>query len=429
MDYDYPEVITRFLNDNERLILSDEKEMPLVLEARESKDLPFLKQFLNTNSAQIMKDIATYGAVLLRGFDIQSDEDFEKVVMSIQGMKGISEAFMSEEGRIHVGKLKYVLHTNAVYKTGGTLYLGGFHSENYYSADVPAFISFCCLKPSIRGGETGLVNMEKIYPHLDEKLKEKLEKHSFYVSKWLLTEVVERYDISVDTAEKICQHFDLPIVGKGNDRFVLMYKPSIFEHPATKKKSLQINLFEILSLNPELRKCFLNDYKGSDFFWHRFVWRMPEPVFKIIEKIYVACASFFYSPKDSLKILLNKILSKKAASKKDNLPSFNQIKVGSLFNKKDVKDLAKLIRAYYSSSLWQKGDILIVDNRKVMHAGMPGAGDRLIRAMISNPIDMKYSYREPGTIDCSNRLGESIGFYLSQGQLPKIVKKELLVEE
>ena len=118
--------------------------------------------------------------MLLRGFAVVSDEDFGKTVLAIQGFRGISDAFMSEEGRIHAGNLKYVLYTNAVYKTGGTLYLGGFHSENYYTPDVPSYICFCCFKPSVLGGETGLINMEKMYQHLDEELKKKLENNDFF---------------------------------------------------------------------------------------------------------------------------------------------------------------------------------------------------------------------------------------------------------
>jgi hypothetical protein len=135
MKQNYTGVTTRFLRDDERLILSDEKEMTLVLEANASNDVPFLKQFIASHSTQIMADIAQYGAVLLRGFNIRSDEDFEQSVIQLKGFQGISDVFMSEEGRIHVNNCKYVLHTNAVYKTGGTLYLGGFHGENYYSPD------------------------------------------------------------------------------------------------------------------------------------------------------------------------------------------------------------------------------------------------------------------------------------------------------
>ena len=311
----YKNVTTRFLRQDERLILSEENEMPLVIEAKEDKSLKFLQTFLETHSTQLVHDLSKYGAVLFRGFDIKTESDFENTILSIKGFRGISDALMSEHGRTHVGDLKYVLHTNSVYKTGGTLYLGGFHTENYYSADVPGYISFCCLKPSDLGGETGLVNMEKVYQGLDDELKKRLEKNTFFVSKWLVSEVAERYQIPVEQIEKICKHFDLPISGNGEYKYILMYKPSIFEHPLTKNKALGINLFEIPTLNPEMRKCFMDAYQGDTWFWHRFVWRLPSFVFKILETVYMSFASFFKSPKESLKLFKNKLNAYKADKK------------------------------------------------------------------------------------------------------------------
>ncbi|TAL58807.1 MAG: hypothetical protein EPN84_12370, partial [Legionella sp.] len=332
------------------------------------------------------------------------------------GFRGISEAFMSEEGRIHIGDLKYVLHTNAVYKTGGTLYLGGFHSENYYSPDVPSYICFFCQKPSELGGETGLINMEKIYQELNEGLKAKLSQNNFFVGKWLITEVAERYDLPIETVKTICKHFDLPIIGEPGKEFILMYKPNLFEHPQTKKKSLQINLFEIIGLNEEMRRCFMNDYQGKTWFWHRVVWRLPVWVLKVLETSYIMCASFFYSPKNALTILRNKINAKRVARNKPIPPTFNDKRVGSVFTKADVKELAQLIRKYYSSCLWQRGDVMLIDNRKIMHAGMPGSGPRLIRALICNPLEMSYSPSEQSTIDCRERVTETLGFLMANKQ-------------
>lgn len=413
MQNEYPGVTTRFLRDDERLILSEDKEMPLVLEARSSTDLPFLQNFLTSNSDQILKDISKYGAVLLRGFNVKSDEDFESAVLSIKEFRGISEAFMSEHGRTHVGNLKYVLHTNAIYKTGGTLYLGGFHSENYYTPDVPSYIFFCCHKPSVLGGETGLINMEKVYQHLDKDLKDKLEKNTFFVSKWLVSEVAERYQISQEKIEKICKQFDLPIVGTGDNKFILMYKPSVFEHPVTNQKALQINFFELPTLNEAMRKCFMNDYQGDTWFWHRFAWRLPKFVFKALELIYVTINSFIYSPKESYKILQAKFSVYKAEK---TLPSFNNEKVKNCFTEKDIDNLAKAMRNYYCSCLWKKGDILLVDNKKVVHAGMPGSGPRLVRAMISNPVDMKYAFTQPGYLNCKDRAAETVGHYITASE-------------
>lgn len=428
MDDGYIGVNTRFLRDDERLIGSEETDMPLVIEAQHHTDLDFLQQFLASNSEKIIEDIAQYGAVLLRGFEITSDQDFENTVLKIKGFRGISEAFMSEEGRIHAGDLKYVLFTNAVYKTGGTLYLGGFHSENYYSSDVPGFICFCCQKPSSRGGETGLINMEKIYSHLSSELKQKLEKKSFFVSKWLVSEVESRYQIPRESIMELCKRFELPVVGQGENQFILMYKPNVFEHPQTKKKSLQINLFEIATLNEEMRKCFMKDYQGKQWFWHRLVWKLPIFVMKTLEYIYLIFASLFYSPRNAMKNLWSKFKTFKATFKKKNLPDFDDTRVGSCFTQQDIKQLAQLIRTYYSSCLWKQGDIMLIDNKKVMHAGMPGSGPRLIRAMICNPLQMNYSPMQGGTIDCKERTEESIGYYMAKGYSNVSLKSELIRE-
>jgi len=411
--HDYNGVSTRFLRHDERLVSSQELEMPLVIEAKDRADVPFLQQFLAENSVQIIADLAKYGAILLRGFDIASDEDFEKTVLSIKGFYGISEAFMSEQGRIPVDHLKYVLHTNAVYKTGGTLYLGGFHSENYYSPDVPSYISFCCHVPSEKGGETGLVNMEKVFASLSDDLKEKLEKKNYFVAKWLVTEVSERYQVSIDVIEKICKRFSLPIVGKGNKQFILMYKPNIFVHPLTQKKALQINLFELPTLNTELRKCFVSDYQGKTWIWHRLVWKLPLSILKILELCYVMVASLIFSPKESFNILKTKFKVFYASMTKDHLLNYPKDRVGSCFNDEDIKKLARLIRCYYVSCLWRKGDIVLVDNKKVAHAGMPGAGKRKIRALICNPLEMSYSFNQSGSCYCQPRNSAAIGEELS----------------
>lgn len=404
MPNQYQGVTTRFLRDDERLILSKEKEMPLVIEAKDSQDISFLQRFLKQHSAEILEDIAIYGAVLLRGFQVKSDADFENTVLSINGLQGIGDAFMSEQGRTHVNDdLKYVLHTNAVYKTGGTLYLGGFHSENYYSPDVPGYICFCCLKPSTLGGETGLINTEKLYEHLPDDLKQRLLRQSYFVSQWLVSEVVERYQMSVEKIEQICREYDLPIIGEGKNRFILMYKPSVFEDPVTKKQALQINYFELQTLNIEMRKCFNDDYQGREWFWHRFVWRLPKFIMRSLELTYITIASMLYSPRESLAIYKNKRLVKNA-----KVPPFDDTKVGSCFTDADVKNLAKLMREYYCSCLWQAGDIILVDNKKVVHAGMPGAGPRLIRAMICNPIEIPYSAKPAGAVAMQPRQRQTV---------------------
>ena len=102
-------------------------------------------------------------------------------------------------------------------------------------------------------------------------------------------------------------------------------------------------------------------------------------------------------------------------SAEKTLPQFKNTKVSSCFNDKDVKNLAQLLRNNYSSCVWQQGDILLVDNKKIIHAGMPGAGPRLIRALIGNPLAMSYEPASTGCMHCHERTTETIGFYMNAG--------------
>lgn len=260
--------------------------------------------------------------------------------------------------------------------------------------------------------------MINIYSHLHDELKQKLEKDSFFVCKWSVAEISERYQISRDAVKKICQEFDLPIAGEEEDQFVFMYKPSVWEHPLTREKALQINMFELPTLNYELRKCFMKDYSGATWFWHRFFWKLPAPIFNSIERIAIVFISFFNSPKNSYNILRTKLANFKAGRKSKHC-SANTVKVGSCFKDKEVKELAQLMRKNYSSCLWKKGDILLIDNKKVMHAGMPGKGSRLIRAMICNPLEMNCSSAESGFWVAKERMGDSIGACMAEGNIKK----------
>jgi hypothetical protein len=231
-----------------------------------------------------------------------------------------------------------------------------------------------------------------------------------------VTEVAERYKLDTQTVEKIATHFNLPIAGKGNERFILMHKPSVFIHPQTHEKALQINLFELPTLNNYLRACFKADYKGKEWFWHRFFWSLPTTLFNTIEFLAVAVIAFFNSPKKAYSIVRTKIASYFANKK---IQESDPDKVGTCFTKKDIKDLAQTMRDQYCSCLWQKGDILLIDNKKVMHAGMPGKGDRLVRAMISNPIAMNYTSKDAGVLYAEERTGQCVGECMSSATLPK----------
>jgi len=180
-----------------------------------------------------------------------------------------------------------------------------------------------------------------------------------------------------------------------------MHKPSVFLHPITQKKALAINFFSLPTLDHALRKCFMDDYKGKTWFWHRLFWKFP--FFKTMENMAVFCISLFHSPKELFQIAK----SKKKTQHALNMLNKKFTKVNSCFSKEDIDQLAKSMRASYGAAIWKKGDILLVDNRKVAHTGMPGSGPRVIRALITNPQQMGYSSHQPGCLSCQDRASET----------------------
>ena len=412
--HDYAGVCVRYLRQDERLMQSHDSDMPLVIEATTDKSPAFIQRLLHENAIHIQEDLSRYGSILLRGFEVHQEETFEKSILSLPFLRGISDAFMSEEGRDHFGHLQFVLHTNAIYKTGGTAYLGGFHSENYYSADVPSYIHFFCMQPSQYGGETGLINMRRVYQKLPVSLQKKLEEKPFLAAKWVLNDVAKRYQISPEALEDICRQSDLPVIGKGRNKLILMYKPSVFLDPISQEKALQINFFQILALNKVLRRYFMADYAGKKWLIHRFVWRLPEFVLKLLEYSYMSTKAFMHSPRDALILLGTKLRLQIAWLKTSIDPSLKQ-SVNHCFNREEIDVLAKWMHHYYVSCLWKKGDILMVDNKQVVHAGMPGAGPRVVRALISNPLAMCYSEKQSGLLYCEEKQTNTIG-HIAQNQ-------------
>jgi hypothetical protein len=94
-----------------------------------------------------------------------------------------------------------------------------------------------------------------------------------------------------------------------------------------------------------------------------------------------------------------------AVSAVEHLP-----RVRSAFTQEDVKLVASATRRRYSSFLWKRGDMLIADNVKIAHAGMPGLGKRELTALLCNPIALDYSQSASGLHELSdNDIQHSLG--------------------
>jgi Taurine catabolism dioxygenase TauD, TfdA family len=398
----YDGVVVRLLDSAERRVQISETETPLVIAPRQSSSPQFLREFLSSNSTQLSEDIARHGAILLRGFNVDSVAEFERQVLSIRSMRGMRDIMLSEPGRTRVSGAEYVLHTNTLYKTGGTFRFGGFHNENYYGPDVPRYISFFCIKPSWLGGETGLLNTARLFEDLPTVLQQKLEEQSYVVNQMPIATIAEREGLSEEDFERFCVSAGLPVISSGGTKRMVIFKPSVVRHPVTGERSLMINLSGALSSKGLHRlqiDAFLPDYCGWRWLIHRLCWKFP-------------WIPRFASPAN-VRRFLSLTLRRKFSKVRANavLPSGDLPlpRVGSAFTPEDVKLVASAMRRRYSSFLWKRGDILIVDNLKMAHTGMPGLGHRELRVLLCNPVVLDYSRDALGLQLLANDMEQSLG--------------------
>lgn len=396
---EYKNVITRILSKEERTFSSSQDSLPLVIEATHDKSSGFLFDFLRANHLEIKDDVETYGAILLRGFDLRTDEDFERAILEIKGFEPIKDYFMKEEGRDQVSGTSLVLHTNTIVNTGGGAQIPRFHTENYFTPDVPHYICFFCRTPSKMGGETGITNLAKTYEELNPALQAKLEESTFFVCRWPISEVLEAYDIPKEKVEEVCdvcQQFGLTIVGSGEDRFVILNKPTVLVDPSTKMKSLQAQFDLIPGIFGQITKRFLRDFPGKQWFFLRVLWRLP------ISPFIVPLMKLFFHDR--------KIIYKMRKRYSDA----GKIMLKHIFSKRDVAELASGMRKNFSGFKWKSGDILLIDNSKIAHTGMPGdRSPRVIRAMICNPLKMEYSFPGSGAQVLKDSMSPSLGEVLA----------------
>ena len=394
-------VTTRWLDPSEREITSSEPTTPWVVEATRRSDVEHLHSTLESHSDLVLRRVAEHGAVLVRGFDLVSDADFERAVLAIRGMQGMASVFMSEVGRTLVPGTRFVLHTNAIYTTGGSFDLGYFHTENYFVPDVPRFVFFFCRQPSPLGGETGLVNTAKVYRALPERVRAKLRSQAYLAGSYSFDDVRARYGLSEAALYERARDLGLSVESHSGKRCLNLYKPSVLVHPETGERSLAINYFSGLmrrGFRAAIQDAFLPDYAGPAWAAHRLLWRRPAlrrmvPSMALLRAPGFAMRSFA----ETVRARLGARLGLEREPEEQLPPA-----VEAAFEPGDGVLVARAMRESFSSFRWRAGDLLMIDNLKMAHAGMPGFGPRLLRAMICNPIALPLGKDGPGEWEVPN---------------------------
>lgn len=284
-----------------------------------------LNDWVSQNRAEFEEKVNKYGALLFRGFHIntvEKFEDFSKIYADTP-----LEYNLRSSPRYAVGKNVY--HTTTYPKE----YHIEMHSESSYAPVHPRNIVFCCIVPAEKQGETPIADNKKVLQFLSEKTRNKFfEKGVRYVRN-----LNEAYGLSwkevfqtenKKEVEATCDEQRISYEWKSDTNLVLTWnKKAIWEHPNT-----------------------------GDQIWFNHAYFFNK---------YALEASFF----DLVKT-------------EDELPNNTFFGDGTEISKEEIEE----IRAAYQKAIvlfpWEKGDVLFLDNMLMSHGRSPYEGSRQIIASL-----------------------------------------------
>ena len=310
---------TSFINDEERL--------PLLIEPGAAGEISLtgLSQWLAAERGWLESELLKYGGLLLRGFNVNTPEDFEQVCRVIEPQL-LNYAGGDSPREAITGKV----YTSTEYPARLEIPL---HNEMSYRRVWPRKLFFFCDQPAQRGGETNLADGRRILELIDPDVRQRFaHRQVAYIQNlhdgWGLgkswQETFETDDR--DTVERHCR--DTGIEFRWTDRglWTRSICPGVIDHPVTGETVWfnQADLWHVSSRGP--------DYQAK--------------MLKVFGE--------------------------------DALPSNATFGDGTPITDEELEEVRRAYRAAEVVNPWQHGDLLVLDNVLAVHGRKPFQGPRRV---------------------------------------------------
>jgi len=123
-----------------------------------------LAEWARDNVETIERQLLDSGAILFRGFKVNSVSHFESLA------RAVSSDLFNENGEHPRETVSGNVYTPIAYAADKLLL---WHNENSFNHQWPGKIWFCCLKAAQEGGETLLVDSRQVFRQLDFSIRER----------------------------------------------------------------------------------------------------------------------------------------------------------------------------------------------------------------------------------------------------------------
>lgn len=316
-----------------RELLTTGKNLPLLIQPN-GHDL-ILADWVANYRERIEQDLHSHGAILFRGFTIDSIDDFRQFVRTIS-----PELLEYRERSTPRTDLGGNIYTSTEYPAHQTI---AFHNEFSYAYTWPMKICFHCVVAPGQGGETPIADSRQVFQLLDPKLRERfIEKGVMYVRNYgsgidLSWQEVFRTTSKLEVEEH-CRNSPMLWEWKGEDRLrTTQVRPAVAQHPKTGEMVWfnQVHLFHLSNLEPAVRRSMRETFHEED------------------------------------------------------LPRQAYYGDGSAIEDSVLDEVRDAYRLASISFPWEPGDVLLLDNMLTAHGRHAFVGERRILAAMAEPFTLK----------------------------------------
>ncbi len=243
-----------------RSYLEPEQKLPLVL----SPAVPDadLAEWAADHVREIEADLLAHGAILFRGFSIDSPEALEGFASKI------CDELFNENGEHPRESVTGNVYTPVFYPQDQRLL---WHNENSFNWRWPRKIFFACAQPAAEGGETPLVDSRRVYDEIPEEIRTAFEEKGVLYQRTyaeglgLPWRTVFRTEDRAEV-EREAKETRVELSWRSGDRLRTRgARPAVIPHPVTGEKTWfnQGQHWHVACLDPEtsesMRELFSDD--------------------------------------------------------------------------------------------------------------------------------------------------------------------------
>jgi len=302
---------------------------PLYVQAT---DQPDLEKFARERRAWIDSTLVQQGAILFRGFNVDSPDAFRRGAVSLCD-RLLDYVYRSTPRR----SVDSGIYTATEYRANASIPM---HNENAFQRNWPMKLVFGCLQPAASGGETPLASTAGVTQRIDNDIVEAFNEHGvLYVRNY-----GHGVDLDWETTFQTQARSDVEAYCRTNEiewewlsaqqLRTRQQCQALARHPTTGETLWfnQAHLFHISSLEPEHQNAMLEQFG------------------------------------------------------EDDLPRNAYLGDGSSLDGGMLERIRSAYEAEKVTFPWEKGDVLLVDNMLVAHSRNPFEGTRQVLVAMGDPF-------------------------------------------